>query len=78
MVIRSNMVICFLVYLRKLCCGYCITVSMQSHTILTRFTVCIQADRPEQTVSHEGLHCLPLIRQFLDITLVSKLYLFKF
>ena len=28
--------------------------------------------------SHQGLHCLPLIQLFLDTTLGSKLYFFKF
>ena len=50
--------------------------------------VCIQTDKPEQTVdpnetpqnaaSNLGLHCLPLIQQFLHKILGSKLYLFKF
>ena len=30
------------------------------------------------TVSHQGLHCLPIIQLFLDTTLGSKFYLFKF
>ena len=37
---------------------------------------------PDETlrnaVSHLGLHCLPLIQQFLDTTSGSKLYWFKF
>ena len=48
---------------------------------LTIFTICIRTDRPEQTVyvaSHLGLHCLPLIQQFLDTTSGSDLYWFKF
>ena len=32
---------------------------------------------PDET-SHQGLHCLPLIQLFLDTTVGSKLYLFKF
>ena len=32
----------------------------------------------QNTASHLGLHCLPLIQLFLDTTLGSKLYLFKF
>ena len=32
----------------------------------------------QNVVSHQGLHCLPLIQQFLDHTLGSELYLFKF
>ena len=40
---------------------------------------CIDPDEMSQNVaSHQGLHCLPLIQQFLDTTLGSKLYLFKF
>ena len=30
------------------------------------------------TASHQGLHCLPIIQLFLDTTLGSKFYLFKF
>ena len=37
---------------------------------------------PDETLqnaeSHQGLHCLPFIQQFLDKTSPSKLYLFKF
>ena len=47
----------------------------------TIFTLCIRIDRPEKmknAASHQGLHCLPLIQQFLDTTSGSKLYLFKF
>ena len=32
----------------------------------------------QKAASHQGLHCLPLIQQFLDTTLGSKWYLFKF
>ena len=32
----------------------------------------------QNTASHQGQHCLPLIQQFLDTILGSKLYLFKF
>ena len=32
----------------------------------------------QNAASHQGLNCLPLIQQFLDTTLGSKLYLFKF
>ena len=35
-------------------------------------------EMPQKAVSHQGLHCLPLIQQFLDTTSGSKLYLFKF
>ena len=35
-------------------------------------------EMPQNAVSHQGLHCLPLIQQFLDKTLGSELYLFKF
>ena len=35
-------------------------------------------EMPQDAASHQGLHCLPLIQQFLDTTVVSKLYLFKF
>ena len=34
-------------------------------------------EMPQNVASHQGLHCLPLIQQFLD-TSGSKLYLFKF
>ena len=53
-------------------------------TVITVFTVCNRIEGPEQTemlqnvASHLGLHCLPLIQQFLDTTLGSKLYLFNF
>ena len=50
--------------------------------------VSMRTDRPEQTAdpdgtpqnaaSHQGLHCLPLIKQFLDTRMGSKLYLLKF
>ena len=32
---------------------------------------------PQNAASHQGLHCLPFIHQFLGTTLGSKLYLFK-
>ena len=32
----------------------------------------------QNVASHQGLHCLPLIQQFLDTTSDSKLYLLKF
>ena len=35
-------------------------------------------EMPQNAASHQGLHCLPLIQQFLDTTSGSKLYLFKF
>ena len=68
---------------------YSCTDSATAHTV---FTICIRTDRPEQTVqtqmrrrrtqqnaaSHLGLHCLPLIQQFLDTTSGSELYWFKF
>ena len=56
----------------------------------TVFTVCIKTDRQaganivdpdemlQNVASHQGLHCLPIIQQFLDTTSGSKLYLFKF
>ena len=34
--------------------------------------------RRRNAASHQDLHCLPLIQLFLDTTLGSKLYLFKF
>ena len=37
-----------------------------------------QDEMPQNAAFHQGLHCLPLIQQFLDTTLVSKLYLLKF
>ena len=53
--------------------------------LYTIFTLCIWTDRPKQNgadpgsaASHQGLHCLQLIQQFLDTTTGSKLYLFKF
>ena len=33
---------------------------------------------PQNVASHQGLHCLPLIQQYLDSTVGSKLCLFKF
>ena len=33
---------------------------------------------PQNAASHQGVHCLPLIQQFLDTTLGSKLYVLKF
>ena len=33
---------------------------------------------PQNAASHLGLHCLPLIQQFLDTTSSSELYWFKF
>ena len=51
---------------------------------------CIYSDRqawansadPDETLqnaaAHQGPHCLPLIQQYLDTALGSKLYLFKF
>ena len=35
-------------------------------------------EMPQNMASHLGLHCLPLIQQFLDTTLGSELYWFKF
>ena len=35
-------------------------------------------ETPQNAASYHGLHCLPLIQQFLDTTSGSKLYLFKF
>ena len=35
-------------------------------------------ETPQNAASHQDLHCFPLIQLFLDITLGSKLYLFKF
>ena len=35
-------------------------------------------ETPRNAASHQSLHCLPLIQQFLDTTSGSKLYLFKF
>ena len=34
-------------------------------------------ETPQNAASHLGLHCLPLIQQFLDTTLGSELYWFK-
>ena len=34
-------------------------------------------ERLQNAASHQGLHCLPLIQQFLGTTCGSKLYLFK-
>ena len=33
-------------------------------------------DPDENVVSHQGIHCLPLIQLFLETALGSKLYLF--
>ena len=39
----------------------------------------IDPDEMQQyAASHLGLHCLPLIQQFLDTTSGSELYWFKF
>ena len=35
-------------------------------------------ETPQNAASHLGLHCLPLILQFLDTTSGSELYWFKF
>ena len=35
-------------------------------------------ETPQNAASHQGLHCFPLIQQFLDKISGSKLYLFKF
>ena len=35
-------------------------------------------ETPRSAASHLGLHCLPLIQQFLDTTSGSELYWFKF
>ena len=35
-------------------------------------------EMPQNAASHKGLHCLPVIQQFLDTTLGSKLYLLNF
>ena len=35
-------------------------------------------ETPQNAASHQNLHCLPLIQQFLDTPSGSKLYLFKF
>ena len=35
-------------------------------------------ETPQKAASHLGLHCLPLIQQFLDTTSGSELYWFKF
>ena len=34
-------------------------------------------ETPQNVASHLGLHCLPLIQQFLDTTSGSELYWFK-
>ena len=34
-------------------------------------------EMPHNVASHLGLHCLPLIQQFLDTISDSKLYFFK-
>ena len=36
---------------------------------------CRPDEMPQNVASHQGLHCLPPIQQFLDTTLGSKLYL---
>ena len=35
-------------------------------------------ETPQVAASHLGLHCLPLIQQFLDTASGSELYRFKF
>ena len=35
-------------------------------------------EAPQNVVIHQGVHCLVFKQQFLDQTLDSKLYLFKF
>ena len=35
-------------------------------------------EMPQNVASHQGLHCLPLIQQFLDTVSRSKLYLITF
>ena len=35
-------------------------------------------EMPQNAASHVGLHCLPLIQQFLDTPSGSELYWFKF
>ena len=35
-------------------------------------------DTLQNSASHLGLHCLPIIQQFLDTVMGSKLYLLKF
>ena len=35
-------------------------------------------EMPQNAASHQALHCLPFIQQFLDTISGSKLYLFKF
>ena len=34
-------------------------------------------EMPQNGTSHQGLHCLPLIQQFLDAILDSELFKFK-
>ena len=52
--------------------------------IYTLFNACIWTDcaDPDEMlknmVSYQGLHCLPLIQQFLDTTSVCNMYLLKF
>ena len=35
-------------------------------------------EMPQKAASHQDLHCLRLVQQFLETTSGSKLYLFKF
>ena len=35
-------------------------------------------ETPQNAATHQSLHCLPLVQQFLDTTSGSKIYLFKF
>ena len=65
-------------------------IYLKSTDIILPYFYCIYSDRqawensvdpyetPQNVASHQGLHCLPLIKQFLDITSGSKLYLFRF
>ena len=63
-------------------------ISVSSESVLNVSTVFIiisdrqasanRVDPDENAVSYQGLRCLPLFQQFLDIILGSKFYLFKF
>ena len=42
-------------------------------------TICVDPDQmPQNVASDQGLHCLPLIQQFLDTSTDSKIDLFRF
>ena len=58
-----------------------LSVAMQTLQMSNVFTQHYSVDpdgRSQNVASHQGLHCLPVIQQFLNTKSDSKLYLFKF